>query len=353
MTLIRSFGKMMRYGYQQVQRRGFSKFQCILVPPAEEKLVTGDEVLARRLARNEYDLVNSLQLDYDPNCAYLVVAPEFCMNYQGRDAQDKPLFSAENPISPSLYFAKRDEMIKIMQHLPSNILYIGGTAAIDTGVIEEESGLRVGENRGFAIMGGKENAGQFIEYSKYARSTVDGWKEMFAVKKGGGPILVNFKDLTGDGRDLVIAIAVCVDYNEATYLRNPQFPVIEADVAVVCAAGKPETLHQATDFLVCNDANFFGQIKDELALDDPSKPVNMGRSGLYERTEKNPMLRGLFRKMEDFQGTRPILEALNLMGAFSGKDYKDQPSYIERTVNGKTVLITPAIEIPALKEKIE
>lgn len=211
--------------------RQYSTYRTVTIPGAERPPSIS---VARSTIKHDFKLAEKVgALRPKAKELSIVATPEFARNGRMDPFEQGWVYDARNRISVDMYKAMRDEAYKAAKSHPAGSLYLFGSSAIDLDR-RENDGTQLGENRGFLVSTGPSP--QLMEYSKKSKSSIDGWDDTVTVKTGSGPKSITLKDASGDGRDVLLSIAVCLDY--AHLVHDERFP-LEADLVIAPSAGWP------------------------------------------------------------------------------------------------------------------
>ena len=184
-------------------------------------------------------------LEPKPNVLNIIASHEFSFNGV-KNLFGNLQFSAGIPIPLKFYQAAVLASQETLKKLPPGILFLPGTAAINTGEKTAE-GKVIYENRGCGITSGLQS--EIFEFSKESISSLDGWEEGSALHTGSSPLVIEVKDRLGDGRSIWLACTICLDYlKDIEHFKEPP------DIVFVPACGWPYKVPSIDSDIMVMDA---------------------------------------------------------------------------------------------------
>jgi hypothetical protein len=230
-----------------IQLRNFSKYRLLGIEGFE---CPSSEIDAVEKVKNQLEIAKKVNfLAPNKNSLNIIASHEFSFNGK-KDLFGYINYNASNPIPLNYYEKAIKEIQEYLKKLPEGILFLPGTAAIDTGE-KLLDGRTIYENRGCGITSGSQS--KIFEFSKQSISKLDKWDKKLFVKKGDDPLIIEIKDHSGDGKSIWLASTICLDfiYHVDNFKKTPdilfvpacgwprKIPSIDSDIIVVDGIQNP------------------------------------------------------------------------------------------------------------------
>ncbi|SFD00967.1 Leukocidin/Hemolysin toxin family protein [Bosea sp. CRIB-10] len=241
-TLSRRVGTLLRNRVTGLAAatRGYSTYRSLLLPPLIRPESLADVAKCIATIESYIDKSGALRTA-NPTRLNLAIQPEFGWNgYQENVSRDGDLahvvrfYNASRPLQADFWQAVKAGYADLAKRLPAGWL-LNTAAAIDTGRVVADGpqkGLKIGENRGFAIMSGATGSPEGLEYGKYNPSKIDGWvTDQMMVQPVGTPepTILSVADVTGRrGGPVTIGFAICKDFTEKVFPMKPDLLIVPA-----------------------------------------------------------------------------------------------------------------------------
>jgi hypothetical protein len=218
--------------------------------------------------------------DNNPSVLKIATSTEFALN--------RFLKGKLEPITKDFYMKLRDTYIQQAKELPPGGIFCPGTAAVDLNE-KAEDGRKLGVNRGLLIA---TSTGEFIEWDKQSKSSIDGWPSNYKVITGSKDVSLIIKRLNDVGRDVVITMRTCLDITAGTpfsFEISPDF-ILSPSFASPLQDREIEASYRGGTVILCDNGNedldkLLKYKEEEVRVQD-NDPIYI-KSGLWDIEQKD------------------------------------------------------------------